>query len=115
MQHDEFNNLKRNIGKNIKEKFGNKIKGIEIYDVVDESSRWSFKIRFVAYEYFIVVFNYELDIIGFSLEFNNERYISLLNSHDCYSDTNFDEYLERVQRNLELRIPDKYLKSHGWL
>lgn len=115
MQHDEFNDIKKKIGRAIKDKFGNKIKGIEIFDVVDEPSHWSFKIRFVAYEYFVVVFIYELDIIGFSLELNEGRYVSILNSHNCYTDINFDEYLEKVQDNLELRIPDKFLKAHNWL
>ena len=114
MQHDEFNDIRKNIGRAIKDKFGNKIKGIEIFDVVDEPSHWSFKIRFVAYDYFVVVFNYELDIIGFSLEFNEGRYVSLLNGHNCYTDINFDKYLETVQNNLELRIPDKYLIAYGW-
>lgn len=115
MRQDELVNIKRSIGKAIKEKFGEKIKGIEIFDVVNEPSHQAFKIRFIAYEYFVVVFNYELDIIGFSIELNEGRYVSLLNRHDCYSDISFDKYLEIVQENLELRIPDKYLKAHGWL
>lgn len=115
MQYDEFNDIKKNIGRAIKDKFGTKIKGIEIFDVVDEPSHWAFKIRFVAYEYFVVVFNYELDIIGFSLELNEGRYVSILNSHNCYTDVDFDEYIEKVKDNLELRIPDKYLAAYGWL
>ena len=55
--------------------------------------------RFIAYEYFVVICNYELDIIGFFLELNEGRFVSLLNGHDCYSDIDFK----------------KYLKSRGWL
>lgn len=38
MRQDELVNIKRSIGKAIKEKFGEKIKGIEIFDVVNEPS-----------------------------------------------------------------------------
>lgn len=114
MQQDEFMNIRREVGKTIKEEFGDRIKGIEIFDVVNEPSHWAFKIRFVAYDYFVVVFNYELDIIGFSIEVNGGRYISLLSGHNCYSNTDFRKHLQGVQENLELRIPDKFLKANGW-
>lgn len=114
MQQDEFMNIKKEVGKAIKEKFGDKIGGIEIFDVVNEPSHWAFKIRFIAYDYFVVVFNYELDIIGFSIEVNGERYIRLLSGHYCYSEIDFGKYLQEIQESLELRIPDKFLKAKGW-
>lgn len=114
MHQDEFMNIKREVGIAIREKFGDKIGGIEIFDVVNEPSHWAFRIRFIAYDYFVVVFNYELDIIGFSIEINEERYISVLSGHNCYSEIDFEKYLQEVQKSLELRIPDKYLKAKGW-
>lgn len=95
--------------------FGNKIRGIEYYDVVEEAGHWSFKIGFLAYDYFYVVFTYELDIIGFSIEVGNGRFISVMNTHNCYSNTDMEAYIQRIVEELELRIPDKYLQTRGWL
>ena len=76
---------------------------------------WSFKIVFFAYDYFYVVFTYELDIIGFSIEVGNGRLISVMNTHNCYSNTDMEAYIRRIVEELELRIPDKYLQTRGWL
>ena len=99
----------------IKKIFGNKIRGIEYYDVVEEAGHWSFKIGFFAYDYFYVVFTYELDIIGFSIEVGNGRLIGVINTHNCYSNTDMEAYIRRIVEELELRIPDKYLQTRGWL
>ena len=61
-----------------------------------------------------MVFSYELDIIGFSIEVGNGRLLSITNAHNCYSNTDMDIYIQEVVEELELRIPDKYLKSRGW-
>ena len=83
--------------------------------MVEEAGHWSFKIGFFAYDYFYVVFTYELDIIGFSIEVGNGRLISVMNTHNCYSNTDMEAYIRRIVEELELRIPDKYLQTHGWL
>ncbi len=67
------------------------------------------------YGYFVILFNYELDIIGFSIEVGNGKLIRIINEHECYSNVDMDSYLRKVVEELELRIPDKYLKAHGWL
>ena len=110
MQQNNFNDIRIDTGKKIKKIFGNKIRGIEYYDVVEEAGHWSFKIGFFAYDYFYVVFTYELDIIGFSIEVGNGRLISVMNTHNCYSNTDMEAYIQRIVEELELRIPDKYLK-----
>ena len=115
MQQNNFNDIRIDTGKKIKKIFGNKIRGIEYYDVVEEAGHWSFKIGFLAYDYFYVVFTYELDIIGFSIEVGNGRLISVMNTHNCYSNTDMEAYIRRIIEELELRIPDKYLQTRGWL
>ena len=115
MQQNNFNDIRIDTGKKIKKIFGNKIRGIEYYDVVEEAGHWSFKIGFFAYDYFYVVFTYELDIIGFSIEVGNGRLISVMNTHNCYSNTDMEAYIQRIVEELELRIPDKYLQTRGWL
>ncbi len=56
-----------------------------------------------------------MDIIGFSIEVGNGKLIRIINEHECYSDIDMDSYLRKVIEELELRIPDKYLKAHGWV
>ena len=34
---------------------------------------------------------------------------------NCYSDTVIEDYISKIKDELELRIPDKYLKAKGWL
>ena len=114
MQQNDFNEIRMDIGRKIKNIFGNKIRSIEFYDVVEEAGHWSFKISFFAYDYFFVVFNYELDIIGFSIEVGNGRLLSVTNTHNCYSNIDMDTYIQGIIEELELRIPDKYLESRGW-
>ena len=115
MQQNNFNDIRIDTGNKIKKIFGDKIRGIEYYDVVEEAGLWSFKIGFVAYDYFYVVFTYELDIIGGSIEVGNGRFISVMNTHDCYSNTDMQVYIQRIVEELELKIPDKYLQTRGWL
>ena len=115
MQQNNFNDIRIDMGKKIKKIFGNKIRGIEYYDVAEEAGHWSFKIGFFAYDYFYVVFTYELDIIGVSIEVGNGRLISVMNTHNCYSNTDMEAYIQRIVEELELRIPDKYLQTRGWL
>ena len=59
MQQNNFNDIRIDTGKKIKKIFGNKIRSIEFYDVVEETGYWSFKIGFFAYDYFYIVFTYE--------------------------------------------------------
>lgn len=115
MQQSEFYEIRMDIGRKIKKIFGDKIRSIEFYDVVEEVGHWSFKIGFFAYDYFYIVFTYELDIIGFSIEVGNGKLLRVNNTHNCYSNTNMDAYIQRMVEELELRIPDKYLQMHGWL
>ena len=115
MQKNELEDIRIDVGERIRKIFGNKIKSITYYDIVEEPGRWAFNIGFYAYGYYYIVFTYELDIIGFSIEVGNGRLVSVMNTHDCYSGTDMDAYIQRVAKELELRIPDKYLQAHGWL
>ena len=93
---------------------GNRTDKQGIYDVVYESNHYEFKIRFVAYDYFPVVFNYEQGIIGCSIKCGKKRWISLVKGQHWYSDTDFNAYFSEAKKELELRIPDKYLIAKGW-
>ena len=75
----------------------------------------AFKIKFIAYDYFVVIFNYEQDIIGCSIEQGNSTHILLSKGKNCYSDKNIYEFFRKVDNELKLRIPDKFLEAHGWM
>lgn len=114
-QQNDFNEIRMKIGRKIKQVFGDRSGCLEFFDIVEEAGHWAFKIRFVAYNYFVIVFNYELDIIGFSIEAGQENKICIMDEHTCYSNTDLDSYIKKVIDEIELRIPDKYLRAHGWI
>lgn len=100
--------------KKIKEIFGDRIGTPKIYDVVHENNHYQFRIGFTAYESFSVVFQYEMDIIGCYFECGRQDCISLVDGRHCYSDTDLEAFFKEVRTQLELRVPDKFLKAKGW-
>ncbi|WP_455950840.1 hypothetical protein [Eubacterium sp.] len=114
MQQSEFEKIRMDIGRKIKNIFGNRIRNLEFFDIVEVENHWAFKLRFIAYDYFVILFNYDLDVIGFSIEISENRMISILNEHVCYSDVDLEQYIQKVKSRIELRIPDKYLIECGW-
>ncbi|QUH28887.1 hypothetical protein [Vallitalea guaymasensis] len=115
MHQNDIKRMRMEIARTIKEVFGNRIKSLEIYDIVEVPSHWAFKIKFIVYDYFVVLFNYELDIIGFSIELGSGKYVSLSQEKHCYSNTDMATFINEIKEELELRIPDKYLIARGWM
>lgn len=99
----------------IRSMFGERASTTNVYDVVDENGFHKFKIQFMAYNYFSIVFQYENDIIGCSIECGTGQWVPLTLGMHCYSDENMEFYFKEVMRNIELRIPDKYLRANGWI
>ena len=114
MELNEIQLMAVNISKKFRDILGNRISSTKIYDVVDVPDHHSFKIKFVAYNYFSIVFQYELDIIGCHIEYGNDVCIQLTSDKHCLSDTDIEHYILDLKDEIELRIPDKYLKSKGW-
>ena len=50
MQLSEFNGIRIEIRRKIKEIFGNRIGSLETFDIVEQANHWAFKIRFIAYD-----------------------------------------------------------------
>lgn len=100
--------------KKISDIMGNRISTTKIYDIVHESNHYEFKIGFISYDYYSVVFQYELDIIGCYIECGKQERISLIKGRYCYSDIDLNAYFSEIKKELELRIPDKYLMAKGW-
>ncbi len=102
------------ISKKIREIMGNRTDKQGIYDVVHESNHYEFKIRFVAYDYFAVVFQYEQGIVDCYIECGEQESIFLVKGRDCYSATDLNDCFSEIKKELELRIPDKFLVAKGW-
>ena len=100
----------------IRTHFGNKMDSSGIYDVVEEANHHAFKIDFKAYDYFTIEFDYENDLCEFFIVLTKEVKLSLTKEPAVYSQiTDWDSYLKGIMAEIELRIPDKFLKAKGWI
>ena len=96
--------------------FGNRMDSLGIYDIVEEANHHEFKIDFGAYDFFAIEFDYENDICEFFIVLSKEVKLSLTKEPAVYSQiSDWDSYLKGIKDELELRIPDKFLKAKGWL
>ena len=95
-------------------RLGNRVKDFQILDVIDDPNYRSFSVIFEAYNYYIVRMNYDRGSFGCCI--STDKYgISLPNSQQWYDKADFNVFFRELQQQLELRIPDKFLRAHGWL
>ena len=80
----------------------------------DDVNHRAFSIDFEAYNYFVIRLNYDKGRFGCNIIFG-EKLIALNNSQEWWDEADFDVFFMELQKELELRIPDKYLQAHGWL
>lgn len=98
----------------LEEKLGDRIGTCAIFNVVDDKNNRAFSINFKAYNYFIVLFNYDKGRIGCSIQYGENNFIPLDNSQKWYEETDFEIFCKEFQQQIELRIPDKFLDYNGW-
>ena len=124
----EFDRNGENIGKKLndthqmairfstiaREKMGDKVDNFCIFNVNDDVNHREFSIDFEAYNYFAIRLNYDQGRFGCNI-ISGERMIALNNSQGWWDEADFDVFLIELQKELELRIPAKYLQAHGWL
>ena len=97
-----------------REKMGDKVDNFCIFNVYDDVNHRAFSIDFEAYNYFAIRLNYDQGGFGCNI-ISGERMIALNNSQEWWDEANFDIFFMELQKELELRIPDEYLRAHGWL
>ena len=95
------------------EKFKDKMEDFEIFNITETPYK-TFSVRFKAYDYFMVLFNYDRGVIGCSIQYEERTFIGLENSQKWYEKADFDVFCKELQEQLELRIPDKFLEANGW-
>lgn len=71
-------------------------------------------IEFLAYKYFGVRFSYDRGSIGCSI-LNGELGIGLESSEKWFDEADLDKFFNDIKDEIEIRIPDKFLKKKGWL
>ena len=115
---DMYNKLASKIATEMVDKmieyFGNRVTEFVIANVIDDPNHRAFSITFKAYNYFVIRLNYSKGRFGCCIDFG-EYGISLDNSQKWWDTADFDVFLEELKQEIELRIPDKFLKAKGWL
>ena len=115
MQLNETETMAVQTSRIIRNVFGDRMYGSGIYDVIDEPNHRAFKINFAAYNYFWIEFDYENDWCEFFIVLNEACKQSLYSKTNFSEITDWDTYLTGIMKEIELRIPDEFLKAKGWL
>ena len=97
----------------IMERFGERVDDFVILDVIEDPNWRAFSVKFKAYNYFPIRLNYDRGRFGCCISFG-EYGIGLDNSQEWWDTADFDIFFDDLERELELRIPDKFLKAKGW-
>ena len=97
-----------------REKMGDKVDNFCIFNVYDDVNHRAFSIDFEAYNYFVIRLNYDQGRFGCNI-ISGDRMIALNNSQEWWDEADFGVFFKELQKELEFRIPDKYLRAHGWL
>ena len=113
MQLNETERMALDFNKKIRERFGNKVEEFVILDVIDDPNWRSFGVEFFAYRYFLIRLNYDRGRFGCCISIGKYG-ISLENSQKWWDTADFDIFFDDLERELELRIPDKFLEAKGW-
>lgn len=94
--------------------FKDRVKDFVIKDINEDVNHKAFSIEFCAYDYFPIIFHYDMGRIGCNICFGT-RVIALENSQKWWDEADFNIFFQELKDELELRIPDKFLKTHDWL
>ena len=115
MQLNKTEDMAVQTSRRIRKLLDDKMGDSGIYDVIDESNHRTFKLNFAAYNYFWIEFDYENDWCEFFIVLNEACKQSLYSKTKFSEITDWDAYLTEIMKEIELRIPEKYLKAKGWL
>ena len=98
----------------IRKRLGDRMGGTVLSDISDTPHYRTFTMRFLMYDYIHVYINYTRGAIACSVR-DGDCYVFLKNSQKEYSKMDIDQFVEELQQEVKLRIPDKYLKAHGYM
>ncbi|MCH5267599.1 MAG: hypothetical protein J1E62_04560 [Lachnospiraceae bacterium] len=96
--------------------FGGRVSEFSVgNDLNGDSQQSSFHIIFKAYNYFPMQFHYDNGEFGCCILTDEDMVIELELSQKHWESTDFNRYLKELKEEIELRIPDKFLRARGWL
>ena len=110
LQSKGYHVIKSEIKKALKSHFGNRIG--TTFEQTDHPYTM-FSIQFQMYNYFNVILNYDRGAFGCAIVAGDVG-IRLDNSQKWYDKVDMNVFLQELQQQLELRIPDKFLEYNGW-
>src|SRR5699024_4322503 len=106
------NCIKSEIKKALKSHFGNTIGSFTTFEQTNHPYTM-FSIQFQMYNYFNVILNYDRGAFGCAI-ITGDVGIRLDSSQKWYDKADMNVFLQELQQQLELRIPDKFLEYNGW-
>lgn len=110
MQNKDLKEKAKFIMAKIREYFEDKVCDFS-YEIVDEESKeYDFVIDFTVYNFYAVTIFYYNGKYEFSIVYNNQKIKILDLQEECD-----DIVLQKLQDELKLRIPDKYLMANSWM
>ena len=95
-----------------KKYFGNRVQGFSLYSVTDEPYKM-FSLKFHAYEFYVVILNYDRGHFGCYISFGTDA-IALESNKEWDDNGDLFDFWADIDEQLKLRIPDKYLIAKGW-
>jgi hypothetical protein len=113
LQLTETHKMALEFNKKMRAAFGDRVTDFSIEDVIDDPNHRQFGVRFFAYNYFVCLIGYGKGGFACSIQ-QGSYYLRLKNSQEWFDTANFDQFFRELKEELELRIPDKYLKANGW-
>lgn len=113
MQKGSSSEIAREIINSAKAVLDEKMSNIRLYNVTEEPYKM-FSLKCVVYEYFVLVFNYDRGHFGCSISCGDDA-IPLPNDIEWNDQCDFMLLWENIDKQVSLRIPDKFLIAKGWL
>lgn len=97
--------------------FESRIKGgFSTENINEDENHKEFQLLFNVYDYYWIRIGYEKCYIGACILYSQNTPVFLDLSQKYWEDDfDIDLFMEEMKKEIELRIPDKYLKAKGWL
>jgi|SRR5690625_1140465 len=113
LQHNSYQEITTYLKRKLIDHFQNKIgTTFSIFNQTDEPYTM-FNMQFTMYNYFNILLNYDRGAFGCVI-INGNYGIGIDSSQKWYDTADIDIFLQELQQQIELRIPDKFLEYYGW-
>ena len=113
MQKNNANETAKELIKIAKSIFKERMTNISLFEVTDEPYQM-FSIKFDAYNYFVIRCNYDRGHFGCTIV-SGDYAITLPCKIEWDDNCDYNAFWDEIDKQIRLRIPDKFLMSNGWL